>query len=417
MISKMTKTKQFFELYRSKAQGGKDFEDKHVVQTTSDANGNGDEVFKGSKVKPVQRKKNRLGYDPGEDKKVYEAVRVDKKAYNWGNLITVHDGNEERYPLQPEHQEKIKNLKPSQSTSFEDETGRTIRAQRSQSGQLIHLNGIGKNKSRTVAVAHKHFTESLDLSEDQIAEAIEELAIIEGVDLDEETFYELYERIVEASETNLSERNKDNKFKKDLYVAKLGKDSLSRNFIRSEKLKNRLSNKPHDHHLATPNDDKENTHPYAKEYDPYNDESDRHALRKTNLRKMKVAGRDKLKEASETNIKGAPTRSLRHIRNKVGTFSHEEEKRLLRGISSKGKRKVRESFIETYVKPSQMTADERIDEALAHLNESDLNNIKLLYHSVSSLNQANILSNLRNETFVEELLDFTISNRGLLNNV
>jgi len=51
------------------------FIDKHVVAKTADRNGNDDEVFKGSKVKMADRKKERHGYNPGEDEEVYEELK------------------------------------------------------------------------------------------------------------------------------------------------------------------------------------------------------------------------------------------------------------------------------------------------------------------------------------------------------
>lgn len=78
----MPKTlKQMFELYEPKAEDEKKFVAKHVVSKTDDANGNGDEVFKGSKVKAVDRKKEAHGYNPGEDEKVYEEVDVDLETF------------------------------------------------------------------------------------------------------------------------------------------------------------------------------------------------------------------------------------------------------------------------------------------------------------------------------------------------
>lgn len=46
---------------------------KHVRVTKPDANGNGDDVFKGTNIKSVERQPNH-GYNPGEDEEVYEEV-------------------------------------------------------------------------------------------------------------------------------------------------------------------------------------------------------------------------------------------------------------------------------------------------------------------------------------------------------
>lgn len=54
------------------------FVDKHVVQKHDDRNGNGDDVFKASKVEKADRKKDRHGYEPGEDEAVYEGVEAEQ---------------------------------------------------------------------------------------------------------------------------------------------------------------------------------------------------------------------------------------------------------------------------------------------------------------------------------------------------
>ena len=55
------------------------FIDKHVVAKTADRNGNGDDVFKAANVKKVDRKKERHGYEPGEDEAVYEELKGGQK--------------------------------------------------------------------------------------------------------------------------------------------------------------------------------------------------------------------------------------------------------------------------------------------------------------------------------------------------
>jgi len=80
----MTKSiKDFFEVYSPKPKGEKRFVDKHVVIKHKDKNGNGDDVFKATNVKGVERSPNH-GYNPGEDEKVYEGldeIIVGVKAY------------------------------------------------------------------------------------------------------------------------------------------------------------------------------------------------------------------------------------------------------------------------------------------------------------------------------------------------
>ena len=57
----------------------KKFVDKHIIATTPDANGNGDDVFKGTNIKPIEREKNRQGYDAEKDEEVYEEAMSDSE--------------------------------------------------------------------------------------------------------------------------------------------------------------------------------------------------------------------------------------------------------------------------------------------------------------------------------------------------
>lgn len=71
----MAKTlKDFLEGYlKVKSADEQKFIDKHVTAKNPDRNGNGDDVFKGN-TKPIDRRKERKGYNPGEDEKVYEGL-------------------------------------------------------------------------------------------------------------------------------------------------------------------------------------------------------------------------------------------------------------------------------------------------------------------------------------------------------
>lgn len=73
----MKTLKQFQEAtgyLKVKSPDEQKFVDKHGVETIADKNGNGDEVFKASTTKKIERKKHRKGYDPGEDESVYEEI-------------------------------------------------------------------------------------------------------------------------------------------------------------------------------------------------------------------------------------------------------------------------------------------------------------------------------------------------------
>lgn len=85
-----------------------------------------------------------------------EEATVKKANYSWGKMVTVHHGADHSYPLHPEHQEAIKNLKHDEKTSFKDETGTKVTAHRE--GDNVHLTSNRTSKKTTVA--HSHFTES-----------------------------------------------------------------------------------------------------------------------------------------------------------------------------------------------------------------------------------------------------------------
>jgi len=73
----MKTIKDMFEVYRPKSPDEQKFVDKHVTVKIKDRNevngkANGDDVFKATNIKAVERKKTRHGYDLGADEKVYE---------------------------------------------------------------------------------------------------------------------------------------------------------------------------------------------------------------------------------------------------------------------------------------------------------------------------------------------------------
>jgi len=69
------------------------FVDKHVRVTTAEPAGNGDEVFKASKIKTIERKQGRKGYNPGEDEAVYEGLtgKQHKIDANKNGKVDAHD--------------------------------------------------------------------------------------------------------------------------------------------------------------------------------------------------------------------------------------------------------------------------------------------------------------------------------------
>ena len=73
----MTTLKDMFEVYRPKSPDEQKFVDKHVTIKHKDRNevngkANGDDVFKATNIKTIDREGTRHGYDVGADEKVYE---------------------------------------------------------------------------------------------------------------------------------------------------------------------------------------------------------------------------------------------------------------------------------------------------------------------------------------------------------
>lgn len=73
----MKTIKDMFEVYRPKSPDEQKFMDKHVTVKQKDRNevngkANGDDVFKATNIKTIEREKTRHGYDLGQDEKVYE---------------------------------------------------------------------------------------------------------------------------------------------------------------------------------------------------------------------------------------------------------------------------------------------------------------------------------------------------------
>jgi hypothetical protein len=90
----MAKTlKDFLEGYlKVKSADEQKFVDKHVTAKNPDRNGNGDDVFNGN-TKPIDRRKERKGYNPGEDEKVYEALKGNQHKIdaNKNGKVDAHD--------------------------------------------------------------------------------------------------------------------------------------------------------------------------------------------------------------------------------------------------------------------------------------------------------------------------------------
>jgi hypothetical protein len=82
-----------------------------------------------------------------------QEASVKSEKHSWGKMMTVHHGASHSYPLHPEHQEAIRNLKHGEKTSFKDETGAKVNVHRDV--QDVHFTS-NKTAARTT-VPHSHF--------------------------------------------------------------------------------------------------------------------------------------------------------------------------------------------------------------------------------------------------------------------
>ena len=96
-----------------------------------------------------------------EETEELEEASVKSEKHSWGKMMTVHHGASHSYPLHPEHQEAIRNLKHGEKTSFKDETGAKVNVHRDV--QDVHFTS---NKTSTkTTVPHSHFSEETELDE------------------------------------------------------------------------------------------------------------------------------------------------------------------------------------------------------------------------------------------------------------
>ncbi len=96
--------------YRPKGGDEQNFFDQHKIEVIDDANGNGDEVFKGTGVKVIDRMSERHGYDHEEGKKVYD-LRKNAEVAVKEELEQVQEGEDSHAQFQKYHNDTAKLLK------------------------------------------------------------------------------------------------------------------------------------------------------------------------------------------------------------------------------------------------------------------------------------------------------------------
>ena len=107
----MKTLKQILEVYSPKSADEKRFVKKHITIKHPDVAGNGDDVFKGAKVKAVDRLKERHGYKAGDDEAVYEENESLDEAETHRVNVVVSDPNSTSVSQRKTKIQKIVRLK------------------------------------------------------------------------------------------------------------------------------------------------------------------------------------------------------------------------------------------------------------------------------------------------------------------
>ena len=148
------------------------FVDKHVRVTTAEPAGNGDEVFKASKIKTNERKQGRKGYNPGEDEAVYEEtgyLETDLKKRKKNNDQAVKDmkkmGSPMKNPHFGEEAEQIDELSATTKDAYAQKAGK-------------QLPGLFKKSSSSGDAARKYYNRKNTVRKiaNEEVEALEELS-------------------------------------------------------------------------------------------------------------------------------------------------------------------------------------------------------------------------------------------------
>ena len=216
----MKTLKQILELYTPDTKDGKAFVQKHAVVKTTDANKNGDDVFQATNIKKVERKKERHGYEPTEDKKVYEDLQMFADFINEGSKEDVQTSADYKEVIEPDG--SMRKVKAKKTVLTKEMNTSMAYAIGTKSAMKTTGDEPPLEKS-TITKAHK-IAKSILKKEDYNAEDFksfikehteqmtdEELDLIEQIynDLDEEEA-QTFVSVVEAGELDsfLEELNK-----------------------------------------------------------------------------------------------------------------------------------------------------------------------------------------------------------------
>jgi hypothetical protein len=180
----MAKTlKDFLEGYlKVKSADEQKFIDKHVTAKNPDRNGNGDDVFKGN-TKAIDRRKERKGYNPGEDEKVYEELKGNQHKIdaNKNGKVDAHDfkllrGKKKKVAEEAEELEELsKATVGSYAQKAKDELSRTEYLAGKKMGERMHGARVDNAERKLNTKASKRY-KGLGMAINKLAkEEVEEL--------------------------------------------------------------------------------------------------------------------------------------------------------------------------------------------------------------------------------------------------
>ena len=428
----MTKSlKDLFEVYRPKAKDEADFVDKHVTIKHKDRNGNGDDVFKASNVKKSERKKERHGYEPGEDEKVYE--ETENLEEGMMKLSKVHIVHHHDHPaakefaknytagMKGDHREGGPNAADDKAADKFHQRYTGIRTREGFAGSGTHIYTDRKTGAKWKVDRHPngktfygtdhiishhtgnvyesvedemYFTDDEDRVIRSLAGAAEEL----GEELDLETLAGLAEEVLsELSKDTLKSYMKksvnssadawrDDKGNVVNFPSKSAMKTLSKRYKGQRSAEKKLANEE------------------VEELDELS---------------RKTLGNYTYKAASQVGEKGI-TAGLKIGDSEDSSKEFKTMGKRQRGIATAVKKLTKEDIInkaiETYI-PEDVelpSLDERLVDKLDEQNipEQHIHVLLSMFESLNEQNQMRVLERVETVEGINSLLDFAISNRG-----
>ena len=113
-----------------------------------------DDVNNDGKVDNVDKHLKYKRHAEIKSKIIDESVKVEKQNYKWGKFINIEDGHSISYPMHPEHQKIVKNIKDGETNTYKDEQGKHVTVSRN-GNKLSFTAGI--HRSTPTVVDRSHF--------------------------------------------------------------------------------------------------------------------------------------------------------------------------------------------------------------------------------------------------------------------